>query len=99
MGCFNLTLRGHAKCVDYVKGFHVPTLVLGGGGYTVRNVARCWTYETAVLLGKSRVFDVDDDEFDDGSDDDDDNDNDNDGDDSYDDNDVDKRFNDDVTTL
>ena len=97
MGCFNLTLRGHAKCVDYVKGFHVPTLVLGGGGYTVRNVARCWTYETAVLLGKLRVFDVDDDEFDDGSDDDDDNDND--GDDSYDDNDVDKRFNDDVTTL
>jgi hypothetical protein len=71
--------------------------VLGGGGYTVRNVARCWTYETAVLLGKLRVFDVDDDEFDDGSDDDDDNDND--GDDSYDDNDVDKRFNDDVTTL
>jgi len=97
LGCFNLTLRGHAKCVDYVKGFHVPTLVLGGGGYTVRNVARCWTYETAVLLGKLRVFDVDDDEFDDGSDDDDDNDND--GDDSYDDNDVDKRFNDDVTTL
>lgn len=25
-------------------------LVLGGGGYTVRNVARCWTYETSVLL-------------------------------------------------
>ncbi len=103
MGCFNLTLRGHAKCVDYVKGFHVPTLVLGGGGYTVRNVARCWTYETAVLLGKWRGFDVDDDydEFDDGSDDDDDDgdDDDNDGDDSYDDNDVDKRFNDDVTTL
>jgi hypothetical protein len=25
-------------------------LVLGGGGYTMRNVARCWTYETAKLL-------------------------------------------------
>ena len=105
MGCFNLTLRGHAKCVDYVKGFHVPTLVLGGGGYTVRNVARCWTYETAVLLGKLKVFDVDDDEFDDGSDDDDDdNDGDGDGDGSYDDDvdssdDVDKKNNDDVTTL
>lgn len=24
-------------------------LVLGGGGYTIRNVARCWTYETAIL--------------------------------------------------
>jgi acetoin utilization deacetylase AcuC-like enzyme len=26
-------------------------LVLGGGGYTIRNVARCWTYETGCLLG------------------------------------------------
>ena len=24
--------------------------MLGGGGYTVRNVARCWTYETSLLL-------------------------------------------------
>jgi hypothetical protein len=28
----------------------VPLLVLGGGGYTIRNVARCWAYETGVLL-------------------------------------------------
>lgn len=27
-------------------------LVLGGGGYTLRNVARCWTNETAILLDK-----------------------------------------------
>nr|WCZ58515.1 histone deacetylase 1 [Andalucia godoyi] len=52
LGCFNLTLKGHADCVQYVKKFGLPTLVLGGGGYTVRNVARCWTYETAVLLGR-----------------------------------------------
>ena len=26
-------------------------MLLGGGGYTIRNVARCWTYETAVALG------------------------------------------------
>jgi len=26
-------------------------LVLGGGGYTIKNVSRCWTYETAVCLG------------------------------------------------
>lgn len=51
LGCFNLTLHGHAKCVEHVKSYNVPTLVLGGGGYTVRNVARCWTYETSVLLG------------------------------------------------
>lgn len=51
LGCFNLTLLGHASCVEYVKSFNLPMLVLGGGGYTVRNVARCWAYETSVLLG------------------------------------------------
>jgi histone deacetylase 1/2 len=50
LGCFNLTLKGHAECVKYVKSFNIPTLVLGGGGYTIRNVARCWAYETSVLL-------------------------------------------------
>jgi len=50
LGCFSLSLRGHGECVRFVKSFGVPTLVLGGGGYTVRNVARCWTYETSVLL-------------------------------------------------
>jgi len=52
LGCFNLSLKGHADCVDFVKSFNIPTLVLGGGGYTLRNVPRCWTYETAVLLGE-----------------------------------------------
>lgn len=52
LGCFNLTLKGHASCVQYMKSFNVPMLVLGGGGYTVRNVARCWTYETSVLLNQ-----------------------------------------------
>mmetsp|Transcript_31357 Transcript_31357/g.54510 ORF Transcript_31357/g.54510 Transcript_31357/m.54510 type:complete len:214 (-) Transcript_31357:211-852(-) len=50
LGCFNLTLKGHAERVRYTKSFNVPTLVLGGGGYTIRNVARCWAYETSVLL-------------------------------------------------
>eukprot|EP00761_Pharyngomonas_kirbyi_P012919 gb/GECH01012946.1/.p1 GENE.gb/GECH01012946.1/~~gb/GECH01012946.1/.p1 ORF type:complete len:430 (+),score=112.06 gb/GECH01012946.1/:1-1290(+) len=50
LGCFNLTLQGHAECVRFCKSFNVPMLVLGGGGYTVRNVARCWTYETSALL-------------------------------------------------
>lgn len=53
LGCFNLTLEGHASCVRFVKSFGLPTLVLGGGGYTIRNVARCWTYETATLLGEA----------------------------------------------
>ena len=50
LGTFNLTIKGHAECVKYVKSFGIPMLVAGGGGYTVRNVARCWAYETAVLL-------------------------------------------------
>lgn len=52
LGCFNLSIEGHGECVNYVKSFGLPMLVLGGGGYTVRNVARCWTYETSLLLDK-----------------------------------------------
>jgi histone deacetylase 1/2 len=29
----------------------VPLLCLGGGGYTMRNVSRCWCYETGRLIG------------------------------------------------
>ncbi|TVY83826.1 Histone deacetylase RPD3 [Lachnellula suecica] len=51
LGCFNLSMRGHANCVSFVKSFGMPTLVLGGGGYTMRNVARTWAFETGVLVG------------------------------------------------
>ena len=50
LGCFNLSLKGHGDCVDFVKSLNIPLLILGGGGYTLRNVPRCWAYETAVLL-------------------------------------------------
>jgi len=52
LGCFNLSMRGHANCVAFVKSFGMPTLVLGGGGYTMRNVARTWAFETGVLVGQ-----------------------------------------------
>eukprot|EP00048_Salpingoeca_helianthica_P022193 m.16932 g.16932 ORF g.16932 m.16932 type:complete len:483 (-) comp7000_c0_seq1:113-1561(-) len=52
LGCFNLSLKGHASCVEFVKSFGRPLILLGGGGYTIRNVARCWTYETAIALGQ-----------------------------------------------
>lgn len=55
LGCFNLTVKGHAQCVKYVKSFGVPTLVLGGGGYTIRNVSRCWAFETATLLDREDI--------------------------------------------
>jgi histone deacetylase 1/2 len=38
-------------CVEYVKSFNKPMLLLGGGGYTVRNVSRCWAFETSVAVG------------------------------------------------
>lgn len=52
LGAFNLSIAAHGECVRFIKAFNLPLLVLGGGGYTVKNVARCWTYETAVLLDK-----------------------------------------------
>ncbi|CAL9047993.1 unnamed protein product [Musa banksii] len=51
LGCFNLSVRGHGECVRYMRSFNVPLMLLGGGGYTIRNVARCWCYETGVALG------------------------------------------------
>jgi len=50
LGCFSLTTRGHGECVNFVKSLNVPLLILGGGGYTLKNVARCWTYETSLLV-------------------------------------------------
>jgi histone deacetylase 1/2 len=93
LGCFNLSLEGHAHCIEFMAQFNVssicpgisravlseyclsfglsacwsnarnrcggvstvhaqvPLLLLGGGGYTMRNVARCWCYETGRMLG------------------------------------------------
>ncbi|EER29608.1 histone deacetylase [Coccidioides posadasii str. Silveira] len=50
LGCFNLNIRAHGACVAYTKTFGLPTLVVGGGGYTPRNVSRLWAYETAICL-------------------------------------------------
>lgn len=51
LGCFNLNIPAHGSCVTFVKSLGIPLLVLGGGGYTPRNVARLWTYETSVCIG------------------------------------------------
>ena len=42
---------GHANCVKFVKSFNKPLLMLGGGGYTMRNVSRAWAYETGLAAG------------------------------------------------
>lgn len=51
LGPFNLTMRGHANCVQFIKSFNLPTLLLGGGGYTIRNVSRVWAFETGLAAG------------------------------------------------
>lgn len=43
--------------VAFMKTFGIPLVLLGGGGYTPRNVARCWTYETAIALGQQDDLD------------------------------------------
>ncbi|XP_025421781.1 histone deacetylase 8-like isoform X1 [Sipha flava] len=52
IGGFNLTPKSLAECVKNVMKWEKPTLFLGGGGYNKANVARCWTYLTAVITGQ-----------------------------------------------
>jgi histone deacetylase 1/2 len=35
-----------------MKGKNIPMIILGGGGYTIQNVARCWAYETGICLNR-----------------------------------------------
>lgn len=56
LGAFNLSMRGHAECLRFIQSFGLPMLVLGGGGYKISNVSRCWAYETGVILGKQNPF-------------------------------------------
>ncbi|KAK0483276.1 histone deacetylase [Armillaria novae-zelandiae] len=51
LGCFNISMEGHANCVKFFRDRNIPLILLGGGGYTIKNVARTWAYETACALG------------------------------------------------
>lgn len=63
IGNFNLSLNAHAECVRFVASYNLPTLVVGGGGYCIRNVSRCWANETAVLLDVDLPMDIPDNEY------------------------------------
>ncbi|KAJ3064974.1 histone deacetylase, partial [Rhizoclosmatium hyalinum] len=52
LGCFNLSMHGHGRSVSFMKSFGVPLILLGGGGYTIRNVAKAWCHETTLALGE-----------------------------------------------
>lgn len=54
LGSFNINIKAHGFCVDFVKRYCIPhrkLMLIGGGGYTPRNVARCWTHETSLCTG------------------------------------------------
>ncbi|KAL2154813.1 hypothetical protein VTH82DRAFT_3489 [Thermothelomyces myriococcoides] len=51
LGRFNLRVQGHGACVRYCKSLGLPMILFGGGGYTPRNVARAWAYETSIAIG------------------------------------------------
>jgi histone deacetylase 1/2 len=29
LGCFNLSIKGHGKCVEFIKKYDVPLMILG----------------------------------------------------------------------
>ncbi|KAF8520760.1 histone deacetylase complex, catalytic component RPD3, partial [Hysterangium stoloniferum] len=57
LGRFNISMEGHAMCVQHLRKSDIPLMLLGGGGYTMKNVARAWTYETACALGIEHTID------------------------------------------
>lgn len=63
LGSFNLSMRGHAACVQYIKSFNLPLLMLGGGGYTVKAVSRTWAYETGLAAGVELSADIPNNEY------------------------------------
>lgn len=51
-------MKGHSDCVKFLRSKNIPLILLGGGGYTVRNVACSWTYETACAIGIENDLDL-----------------------------------------
>ena len=67
LGCFNLSMRGKQAVVCYRSPhisldrsrelcelrqiIRTPVTLIGGGGYTMRNVSRAWAYETGLATG------------------------------------------------
>lgn len=59
LGRFNLQVQGHGACVSFCKKFGLPLLLCGGGGYTPRNVARAWSYETSIAIDcQNKISDI-----------------------------------------
>ncbi|KAJ5888386.1 hypothetical protein N7495_008427 [Penicillium taxi] len=57
LGVFNLNVQAHGACVAITKKFKKPLIVVGGGGYTPRNVSRAWAHETSILVEADKNID------------------------------------------
>lgn len=51
LGNFNLSFIQRAKIFKQIIDTQIPILCLGGGGYTIENVARQWTIESSIAAG------------------------------------------------
>lgn len=51
LGHLNLSIKGHGEAVKHMLSFNTPVILIGGGGYTIENVSRCWAYQTSVAIG------------------------------------------------
>jgi histone deacetylase 1/2 len=51
-GVWNLTTQSHLAVVKLLLSWDIPTIILGGGGYTMNNTARCWAAVTAAVVNQ-----------------------------------------------
>lgn len=49
----NITTSGYAELLNYFKSFGLPWVCLGGGGYDLLGVARCWAIAYSIMIGES----------------------------------------------
>ncbi|KAJ3296190.1 Histone deacetylase 8 [Borealophlyctis nickersoniae] len=55
---WNLSIRSHGAAVKHVLDLNVPTILLGGGGYSNTLAARCWAYVTGIACGVNISEDI-----------------------------------------
>eukprot|EP01134_Creolimax_fragrantissima_P006284 CFRG6284T1 len=48
--CFNLTTKGYGACVSNILSHRLPTMFVGGGGYSMVDTARVWAYLTSLIV-------------------------------------------------
>ncbi|KAF0686843.1 Aste57867_21371 [Aphanomyces stellatus] len=63
LGTFNLTANGIGWCLELVKEFELPLLLLGGGGYCEADAARCFAALTATAVDQPLPDDVPDHDY------------------------------------